>query len=77
MTETIDDRLSKLKNEFEKMLGKPTRKSTYDITVFGFTSAEAEAWLESVEDYPHDIIKRRDNKLTEDSVHESPLINEG
>lgn len=68
MTESIDDRLSRLAKEFDKMLGKPIQdtESPADVLArFGFTLTEAEAWLKQESDFNKPIFKRRDKKLTE------------
>jgi len=71
VTETVDERLDRLIREFNKMLRKPeaigiARNTPNHLTEFGLTLAEAKAWFKSVENFPHDIIKR-DKKLTEES----------
>ena len=61
MTESIDDSLSRLAKEFDKMLGKPIQdtESRADILArFGFTPTEAEAWLKQEPDFDKPIVKR-------------------
>ena len=67
MTDDILDRLTKIRIEFEKMLGKPIQdieESPADVLArFGFTLDEAESWLDQEPNYNKPII--RDKELTE------------
>lgn len=67
------ERVRKIRLEIEGALGITSRPEPDDLTVFGFTYAEAAAWLESSNDFPRKIV-RRDDKLTEPVLEHSKKL---